>query len=66
MVRNAGQPPINVMWLVDTGRHPFKIVDVEAEGISLRQTLRSDYTSFLRHNGDDLALFLRTMRAHTP
>ena len=65
VVRNAGQPAVNVTWLVDTARQPLKIIDVQAEGISLRQTLRSDYASFLRQNGGDLELFLRTLRAHT-
>ena len=64
VVRTAGQPAVNVTWLVDTGREPFKITDVQAEGISLRQTLRSDYTSFLRRNGGDLAGFLQSLREH--
>lgn len=65
VVRNAGQPPVSVTWLVDTASQPFKVIDVQAEGISLRQTLRSDYASFLRQNGGDIELFLRSLRAHT-
>lgn len=63
IVRHGSQPPVHVTWLVDTSRRPFRIYDVQAEGISLRLTLRGDYTSFLAKHGGDMTLFLDNLRA---
>ncbi len=51
------EAPTPVQWVIsDQGGSP-KVIDVVAEGTSLRQTQRGDYTSYLtRHNGDFAAL----------
>lgn len=71
IVQTGDAPPVHVSWLVEaaaggTGAGGFRILDVQAEGMSMRLSLRSDYTSFIARNGGDLDLFLRTLRAHTP
>ncbi len=71
IVQTGDAPPVRVTWLVETGAgeagaSPFRILDVEAEGISMRLSLRSDYTSFIGRNGGNLDLFLRALREHTP
>lgn len=70
VVRKGGEAPVRVTWLVGAGRDgtgggtaQFRILDVLAEGISLRQTLHSDYTAFLNRHGGDIALFLRSLQA---
>jgi phospholipid transport system substrate-binding protein len=55
--------PNKVDWIVATVGGRPKIVDVVAEGTSLRLTQRSDYTSFLsQHNGDVGALIAALKR----
>lgn len=55
--------PNKVDWIVATVGGQPKIIDVVAEGTSLRLTQRSDYTSFLgQHNGDVGALIAALKR----
>jgi phospholipid transport system substrate-binding protein len=55
-------PPTEVEWVVaDVGGSP-KIEDVVAEGTSLRVTQRSDYVSFLQHNGGSIPTLINAMR----
>jgi phospholipid transport system substrate-binding protein len=49
--------PIQVQWLVSSSTGHPKIVDLIAEGTSMRLTERSDYSSYLQqHNGSVQAL----------
>ena len=70
IVQTGDAPPVHVTWLVEStataGAGTFRIIDVQAEGMSMRLSLRSDYTSFIAHNGGNLDLFLQTLRTHTP
>jgi phospholipid transport system substrate-binding protein len=51
-----------VQWVVDeVDGHP-KIVDVVAEGTSLRLTQRSDYGSYLQQHGDSVDALIAAMR----
>lgn len=53
VVRVGPAPPANIDWVVDMHAAPPKILDVTAEGLSLRETLRSDFVSYLnRHDGN--------------
>jgi len=52
-ITRPNQPPINVQWVVDTTGTP-KVVDVIAEGTSMRVTTRSDYASYLSQHGDNI------------
>jgi phospholipid transport system substrate-binding protein len=56
-IAGPNKPPAEVDWVVrDVGGSP-KIVDVVAEGTSLRLTQRDDYASFIvQHNGSVQAL----------
>jgi len=50
-------PPANVSWVIGNANGAQKILDVIAEGTSLRLQQRDDYTSYLhRHNNDIDAL----------
>jgi phospholipid transport system substrate-binding protein len=57
---NSG--PTDVQWLiVDVNGQP-KIEDVIAEGTSLRLTQRSDYISYLQHNGNSVQALINALR----
>lgn len=61
-VFRPGNPPANVEWLVRmTGGSP-KVVDVMAEGTSLRLTQRDDYDSFLSRNNNSIQALIDAMR----
>ena len=62
VVRRPNVAPANVTWTVsmDSGRP--KIIDVTAEGVSLRLTQRSDYTSFLTRNNQGIEALLSALR----
>jgi phospholipid transport system substrate-binding protein len=40
----------------------LRIIDVVAEGVSLRLTQRSDYAAFLTRNNNDIDSLMRAMR----
>ncbi len=58
----AERRPDNVRWVVSSASGSPKIVDVVAEGTSLRLTQRSDYSSFLGRNGNSLDSLIAAMR----
>ena len=62
VVQRPDNAPTNVRWVVSTASGAPKIVDVVAEGTSLRLTQRSDYASFLSHNGNSVDALLAAMR----
>ncbi len=62
VVERPNSAPTNVRWVVSTAAGTPKIVDVVAEGTSLRLTQRSDYSSFLNHNGNSIDSLLSAMR----
>ena len=63
VVERDGNKPVSIAWLV-TGQGPdMRIADVVAEGMSLRITQRSDYTTFLSRNDGQVDKLLAAMRA---
>lgn len=61
-VLRPSQPPTNVDWIISNPATNPKIVDVKAEGTSLRLTQRQDYASFLSHNNEDIGALINAMR----
>ncbi len=58
VLNRPGQAAANLTWIVsDEGGSP-KIVDVIAEGTSMRLTQRSDYASFLNQHGGNVQALL--------
>lgn len=49
--RKGGAKPIRVDWIVGTNGVIYKIVDVKVEGVSMTQTLSSDFSSIVRRGG---------------
>ena len=62
LVQRPNNAPNNVRWVVSTATGSPKIIDVIAEGTSLRLTQRSDYSSYLNHNGNSIDSLLGAMR----
>jgi phospholipid transport system substrate-binding protein len=62
VVTRPGTAPANVGWVVSAASGAPRIVDVVAEGTSLRLTQRSDYASYLSHNGYSVQALLNAMR----
>lgn len=62
IIRRPNQQPASVQWVVDGHSGQPRIIDVVAEGTSLRLTQRSDYASFISRNGDDVGALITAMR----
>ena len=62
VVNRPGNAPNKVDWLVSMAGGSPKIVDVIAEGVSLRLTQREDYTGFLSRNNNNVQALIDAMR----
>lgn len=62
-ISKPGSAPYNVTWVVDGTDQQPRIVDVVAEGVSLRQTQRSDYASYLQQHGGNIEALIQALRA---
>ena len=62
VVERPNNPPTNVDWVISNPDTDPKIVDVIAEGTSLRLTQRSDYASYLAHNDNNIDSLISAMR----
>ena len=62
VVNRPNNPPTNVDWIVSNPASTPKIIDVVAEGTSLRLTQRQDYASYLSHNNDSIDALINAMR----
>ena len=62
-ITKPGNEPYSVTWVVDGTDQQPQIVDVVAEGVSLRQTQRSDYASYLQQHGGNIEALIQALRA---
>jgi len=62
VVSRPSNAPNKVDWLVSMAGGSPKIVDVIAEGVSLRLTQREDYTGFLARNNNNVQALIDAMR----
>nr|WP_321986405.1 ABC transporter substrate-binding protein [uncultured Lichenicoccus sp.] len=65
LVQGTGTPEARVSWVVETDPPPMRIIDVVAEGMSLRLAKRSDFDAYLSRHGDDMAAFLDALQRQT-
>ena len=49
--RPNGAPPIRIVWEVEKRGGGFKVVDLKIENVSMSQTQRSDFGSYVSQNG---------------
>lgn len=66
LVADDNGAPVHVTWLVEGRAPPFHMLDVAAEGLSLRVARRDDFTAFLARHDGNLATFLAALAAHAP
>nr|WP_294508783.1 ABC transporter substrate-binding protein [uncultured Rhodopila sp.] len=59
------EAPLRVIWVVGTDTGRLRIVDIVAEGMSLRLTQRSDYSAFLGRNDGNVDTLLHALRQQT-
>ncbi len=64
-ITRPNQPTVNVQWVVEHAGAAPKVVDVIAEGTSLRLTQRSDYASYLSHHNNDISALLTALERQT-
>jgi phospholipid transport system substrate-binding protein len=62
IVERPGNPPFGLDWRVAEVNGQPKIVDVIAEGTSLRLTTRSEYSSVISRNNGSVGALLTAMR----
>jgi phospholipid transport system substrate-binding protein len=62
LITRPNQKPNNVQWVVEPAGGRPKIMDVIAEGTSLRLTQRSDYAAYLSRNNNDVGALINAMR----
>lgn len=62
LVERAGSPAFGLDWRVAEVGGQMKVVDVIAEGTSLRLTARSEYSSVITRGGNNVAALLTAMR----
>lgn len=60
-ITRPNQQPNNVQWVVSFASGKPQVVDVVAEGTSLRLTQRSDYASYLARNGNNVEALLTAL-----
>jgi phospholipid transport system substrate-binding protein len=60
-VLRPNNPPTDVDWIIASPTANPRIIDVIAEGTSLRLTQRQDYASFLSHNGNSIPALIAAM-----
>ena len=62
VVERPNNPPTNIQWVVSNDPGEPKIVDIIAEGTSLRITQREDYASYLSQHGNNVEALLGAIR----
>ena len=62
IIERPGSPPFTLDWRVSEVDGQPKVVDVIAEGTSLRLTTRSEYSAVIQRNGGSVAALLAAMR----
>jgi phospholipid transport system substrate-binding protein len=63
VVVRPNNPPTAVDWIISSPSTDPKIIDVVAEGTSLRLTQRQDYASYLTHNNNNVDALISAMQS---
>jgi phospholipid transport system substrate-binding protein len=65
IVERPNNPPTTVDWVIEQPTASPKIIDVLAEGTSLRLTQRQDYSSYLTRNNNNVDALINAMKQQT-
>jgi len=64
IVERPNNPPAKVEWVVGPTPNGPRIIDLVAEGTSLRLTQRSDYAAFVMRNNQSVEALLDALKQH--
>jgi phospholipid transport system substrate-binding protein len=62
IVERPNNPQTTVDWIIEKPDSAPRIIDVVAEGTSLRLTQRQDYASYLARNNNDIDALIKAMK----
>jgi phospholipid transport system substrate-binding protein len=62
LINRPNAPSVNVKWVVDRSAGASKVVDVIAEGTSMRLTQRNDYASYLSQHGNSIDALIAALK----
>ncbi len=66
IVRGSGGQPIHIVWELEKAPDgKFKVTDVNIERVSMSQTQRSDFSSFVGQNGGNVDALIAKLRSMT-
>ncbi len=60
--RPNGAPPIRIVWEVEKRGAGYKVVDLKIENVSMSQTQRSDFGSFVSQNGGKVDVLIARLK----
>jgi len=60
--RPNGAPPIRIVWEVEKRGGGFKVVDLKIENVSMSQTQRSDFGSYVSQNGGKVDVLIARLK----
>ncbi|WP_420349813.1 MlaC/ttg2D family ABC transporter substrate-binding protein [Pelagibius sp.] len=61
-IPRADGEPYKVSWRIREKEGQYKILDIRAEGVSMAQTLRSEYGTVIKRNGGKLSALTAALR----
>ena len=62
LINRPNAPAANVKWVVDSSSGAPKVVDVIAEGTSMRLTQRNDYASYFSQHGNNIDALIAALK----
>jgi len=62
LLRAGADVPLRIDWRVRKTDDSFRIIDIMAEGLSMAQTQRAEFSSFLRSNDNDLEALMSNLK----
>lgn len=62
IAREGADKPLVVNWRVRGADGKYRIIDIMVEGLSMAQTQRSEFKSFMRANGGDMDALLANLK----
>ena len=60
--RPNGAPPIRIVWEVEKRGAGYKVVDLKIENVSMSQTQRSDFGSYVSQNGGNVDALIARLK----
>lgn len=61
ITREGADKPLVINWRVRGSDGKYRIIDIMVEGLSMAQTQRSEFKSFMRSNGGDIEALLANL-----